>query len=410
MLIGACASSLPKTSQAKTDAFLQGLATAQIEPAALSRAWIASLVEYWIQPVNLAEECKIMLRSPQPPEGVTAYWDGRCKDGYAIGLGRAFLDTDDGLTSWLEEYSGGARTPINHYSTFHDTNSTNLGDPQKGGAMIMQIYDGPAGFNLRSGYNVVSADDLTGNFMIMDTKEDVISWIKTYPNGTTLNFWHSTNEAAARKFVAGYSDKTGKNIGYSVHVYRNGVVEHWDEQDSAFTQLPAAFIDRLNREYAEMGAMFRMAEKTAAAGQNKLNIYTRRTCTGDISVDYLDSKLYGQICLEEGDLSPYSEKIAAARSSVEDRRERNVQLAQKNAERLAQQQVASRQNAAKQAAQTAAAAQAFNQSMSEFNKNMSTFTQTMMNNNVSSNTSAWSTPPQRKVLNCFEMGNIVTCQ
>lgn len=412
MLVGACASGPPKTSQSKTDAFLQGLAAAQIEPAAKTRRWLDSRVDFWIQPANLTEECKIWLYSPTPPEGVTSYWDGRCKDGYAIGLGRAFLDTDQGLTSWLEEYPGGESAPMSHYSAHHDLNKITLGDPWKGGSRVMEVYDGSGGFNLRDAYHFNGVDDATGNFMIMDTKGDVIKWQKTYPNGSTLNFFHSTNEAESRKFVAGYSDNTGKYIGYSVIVYRNGVVEHWDQQGSTpvKTQLPAAFTEELNREYADMGAMFRMAEKTATAAQTKLNIYTRRICTGEISVDYVDSKLYGQICLEEGDLSPYSEKITAARSGVEDRRKRNKELAQQNAERLAQQQTVARQNAANQSTQAAATAQAFNQSMSEFNKNMSTYTQTMMNNNSSSSAPTWGSPPQRKLLNCFEMGNIVTCR
>ena len=233
---------------------------------------------------------------------------------------------------------------------------------------------------------------------------------KDLPQWLNTEFFHSTNESEPRKFVAAYSDNTGKNIGYAVIVYRNGVVEHWDEERAIKTQLPAAFIDRLNREYVDMGATFRLAEKTATAAQTKLNIYTRRTCTGEISVDFVDSKLYGQICLAEGDLSPYSEKITAARSSVDDRRERNRQLAQQNAERLAQQQAVARQNAANQSVQAAATAQAFNQSMSAFNQNMATFTQSMMNNNSSSNAPTWGNPQQRKVRNCFKFGNIVTCR
>ncbi|MDB3856436.1 hypothetical protein N9284_02985 [Halieaceae bacterium] len=412
MLVGACASVSSKTSQSKTNAFLKDLAASQIEPAANLRVWLDSWVEYWVQPSNLTEACKVVVTSQDPPEGSTTYWDGRCKDGYAIGLGRAFLDTDQGLSSFIEEYPGGKNTPINHYSAYHDANYTLLGDQYKGGARGMQVYDIPGGLNLIKFYQFIKEDNLTKNSITMATAGDFVMWTKTYPNGATLNFAHGTNEADSRKFAAGYTDNTGKKIGYSVIVYRNGVVEHWDEKGSApiKTQLPTAFIEELNREYADMSAMFRMAEKTATAAQTKLNIYTRRTCTGDISVDYVDSKLYGQICLGEGDLSPYSEKIAAAISSAEDRRKHGKELAQQNAERLTQQQAVARQNAAKSSTQDDAWAQSFNQSMTEFNKNMSTFRQTMLNNNRSGNAPTWGGSPQRKVLNCFELSNIVTCR
>lgn len=412
MLLGACASGPPKTSQSKTDAFLQDLAAAQIEPEEKSRKFLDSMVDFWVQPANLTKACKIWYHSPTPPEGIAFYWDGQCKDGYAIGLGRAFLDSDQGLSSFLEEYPGGENVPTSYYRADHDLNGIALGDPWKGGSRDMKVYDGSDSFNLRDFYHFNSAADMTGNFMMTDTADDVIKWQKIYSNGSTLNFLHSTNEAEPRKFVAGYSDNTGKYIGYSIIVYRNGVVEHWDQRSSppVMTQLPAAFIDELNREYADMGAMFRMAEKTARAAQTKLNIYTRRICTGEISVDYVDSKVYGQICLEEGDLSPYSKKIIAARSAVEDRRKRNEELARENERQLAEQQAVASQNAAYQSAQAAAAAQAFSQSMSEFNSNMSSYTQTMINNNNSSNAPTWGLPPERKVLNCFEMSNIITCR
>ena len=321
------------------------------------------------------------------------------------------MDSDHGLAGFLEEYPGGKSTAIGYYESYFDDKSVMLGNPREGGANGMFVSDSAGNFNLRTGLFVSNPDDFTRNSSYIDSSEDVIKWRKIYPDGSALVFYHSNNEAEARKFIAGYEDNTGKPIGYAVIVYRNGVVEHWDQQDGAGikTLLPAAFTDELTREYVDMQAMFHLAERTAASAQTKLNIYTRRICAGEISVDYLDSKLYGQICLEDGDMSPYSGKIAAARSGAEDRRERNKLLAQQNAEKLVQQQIVARQNAAAQSAQVGAAAQDFNQSMSALNQNMAAFTQSMRNNS-SNNAPTWGNPQQRKVLNCFEMGNIVTCR
>ena len=74
----------------------------------------------WVQPKNKKEECKVYV-SINPNDDKTKkadyslYWDGECKDGYAIGLGREFSIGKQTYVEAIGEYKGGKNIPQYFY-------------------------------------------------------------------------------------------------------------------------------------------------------------------------------------------------------------------------------------------------------------------------------------------------------
>ena len=57
--------------------------------------------EYFVQPKNIKHKCKIAIDgSIKKTNDLKVYWDGKCKNGYADGIGRAFIQSGD-INMWL---------------------------------------------------------------------------------------------------------------------------------------------------------------------------------------------------------------------------------------------------------------------------------------------------------------------
>jgi hypothetical protein len=401
----------PEVSLSDTNAFLHAMEVNRKEAAVKRAQMLDLLVEYWVQPANIAEPCKVMVVADEVPE-TTIYWDGRCDGGYAKGLGRAFLDSDHGLTGWLEEYPGGPNTPKTHYAVAYDYNRVSVGFAPDGGAREKYAHNNPNGFSVCQGYR--NRDEVNGVEYNYHTcsKNDFSTWSLAYADGSSLKLDQSSDPSVPLDYVVYYQDKDGKSIGYAVEVYRNGTARHvsWIGGQKSYVRLPSAFTFQMQEAVSENLKKLNEAYQAAEKSQVALEIYKRRTCKGDVAVSYMDSELYGQICLEYGDLSKFSSQMAAAESEVLHRQEANKDRALRQQEIAADRAVAqaSRDNA--NAASQAAEIQSFSNSMTESAQNMAAFTNSMIMSNHNNNSPSIGLTPERRVVNCFQAGSIVSCQ
>ena len=70
-------------------------------------------------------------------------------------------------------------------------------------------------------------------------------------------------------------------------------------------RLPEEFVLHVQKLEKQIDAHLNKLNTHIQRGNLALEVYKRRTCSGDLDVDYMDSMLYGQICLETGDFTPY---------------------------------------------------------------------------------------------------------
>lgn len=404
----------PTISEAETDAFLSSIQKRHKEGADKIQAMRATDVTTWFQPANVTEPCKVGMdgiSEESDTAGMIFFWDGQCKDGYAKGLGRAFVESDQGLTAWLEEYPGGANAATIHYSANYDNNTTSVGNALYGGEMGAEVFETPNGVVLRTGYGVFDTQDWFGYIYESFSNKDVVRWRQVSTDGTSFTVLQSTDPSTPVNFYAAFMDAENNAIGFSLTSYRNGAVEHvaWEGGQKRLVRLPKSFTDHMASLAHKTQTELAKIHQKIGESQVALNIYKRRICKGDLKVEFMDSELYGQICLEYGDLSKYSDQLAAVESSVEQR-----QIA--NNERAAQQQKVAAERAttiaaqnAANANQTAAQIQSFSNSMNASAQSMAAFTNTMIRS-TQNNAPSFNTPTQNKVQNCFNMGGIIHCR
>ena len=282
----------------------------------------------------------------------------------------------------------------------------------------MAAFETPDGFYVWQSYFQVDEENSIAYRYETYSNQDGLKWRRIYPDGSSLNAYQNNDPSTPLAFSGYYTDKDEKPIGYSVNVYRNGTVQQlsWDGGQSSNVRLPTAFTDQMAAALKEAQAKTSEAYQAAEKSQVALNIYKRRICNGDITVDYMDSEIYGQICLEYGDLSKFSRQIAAAETEVVQRQEANKERALRQQEIAANRATAQASQNAANAASQAAQIQSFTNSlqtlgnsMQESARSTAAFTNTINSSNQNNSSPSWGLP-QNKVTNCMVMGNIVSCR
>jgi len=420
-----------KVSSRKAKSFIKQLekehqvAYQQVKKQFAERSYI------WVQAENKDVECKLLFGGNES-EALKSkfYWDGECKDGYASGLGREFLDSTSGLSSWLGEYGGPGKRPLYYYTHFYDAKVTIVGfdnsaevNPLGSNGSVYQFSDNISNLNFSVRQNYF--DPETGYIFgqTSNSASDIVNRAKVFSNGKgfMIKTFLDPNEPTSR--WAYFIDEKGAPFGYGIAVGRNGQVVHSEYKNGirSTVELPRELVEHFNSLEREINAKLNLARSNYQRGELALEVYTRRTCSGELNVDFMDNFLYGQICLEHGDFTPYIDKIEELQVNAQKRQETNAQTALRQKEIDANNRVAAtQQQRAQQQARQAQQAQEYQMLRDSSNSLQQTRnatnqiinnTYSRMNNYSLPALGSWagSSSSQRNVSVCHVMGNIVTC-
>jgi hypothetical protein len=370
-------------------------------------------VVVWKQAENKKEACKLwMSDTPDhkfwelPDTKMT--WDGQCKDGYAYGLGREFLDGRGGLTSTLGTYQGGEKEPFYEATTNFDKGELAVGDLKTKKVMAIQVQQSPLPFAMSSSiinsdghYDYVKGETLGGPGTAL---------IKSFRNGFTYKFFKVSDPSIPLDFSMEVF-KDGQLVGYRILKFKNGTLQAISllGPQPQFVGLPASLVNFYSAQYQEI--LQKVGETKSAYDQALVTIerYKRTICGKTDKVDFVDPEKYRLICSEDGDLQPYKEKIAQVLSEQKSRQAQQANAAAADADRqvrMAQANAQAQNNSMRD----------LTQSVNDFSNSMNSYSQGMMNtvqqNNyqMQQNNQGFQAQPQTYDTNCVHVANVINCK
>lgn len=407
-MLAGCSStpSVPVVSEQDAQIFIAKVETPSFQP-------VPEQVVVWKQADNKKEACKLFMGSTPEQKywewaETKITWDGQCKDGYAYGIGREFLDTRMGLTSSLGTYAGGEKEPFYEATTNFDKGEVVVGDLKAKKVMAIKVQQSPLPFamnttifNSAGKYDYAKLDALGGQGT---------SLIKSFRNGFVYRFNKATDPGVPLDFSMEVL-KDGRQIGYRIERLKNGALYGVSllGQQPERVGLPASLVNFYNAQYQEISQ--KLVESKPAYDQALVTVerYKRTICGKTDKIDFVDAEKYRLICSENGDLQPYKDNIA--------------QVLSEQKARQAQQAVAASAEADRQVRIAQANAQSQNdsmneltQSMNDFSRSMNSYSQGMMNtvqqNNyqMQQNNQGFQAQPQTYDTNCVHVANVINCK
>ena len=395
---------------------------------------IDGLVVSWVQPANKKEPCKIFDAS-QPTPGQTsrwdnkenrAYWDGSCKSGYAFGLGREFVQVDGELVSCLADYKEVRTKPLYYLDTYYDRNyvkfSANSPPYYASLAYLLQGQQVKNEVMIRLELNDF-AENRVYTQQMWAGGDEVVN-LMALQNGNRFLVIRNTNPKSDG-YVFGTNNAENEKTGYNVLFTNNGIKTQTRHLFySTATQFEDVIIPLSYRSYLSDKNNLIIKKLNVANGVLEeayiaINKYKRRICKGDVKVDFVDSEIYGRICLEGGELSHYekiisdaterkNERYRTANEGIARQKETLAREQQNAAARQAQVQVQAAQVQSQANRQNTDAVNEFARGMEEFNRSSAQFTQSMLNSVQSPGVQFGNTGSTRT--NCIRTANIISCR
>ena len=345
---------LPKLTLKEAKSFIQ---TAQNKPDLPKQNQQIS----WIQPENKAEPCLLMANEQFKAEpNARAFWDGKCKDGYADGFGRDIAISDYSHMEEITTYQNGAIH--NQYSFFRDyvnniTYRLFKHDENKASGSMEFVSDTVQGFNI----DVRTGRFDWGSFDSAYVDTSPFSPLKMYTNtiqGKVSHILQDRSNAVdgVKSQTLSQDAQSGMYGGITKFVMKNGTVqseqitptgtvivsvpsEYWTEIDGYISDSYTAANDGLK------------AHNGAAAIETR---YKHKVCSSDdvIVPEGLTQKQYTAICNYEAKFSDkYQSTMAKATEQY------NAQLVQQTEQQRYQQEQLNKQQQLQAQRMQAAAAQ-----------------------------------------------------
>lgn len=342
----------------------------------------------WIQATNKKEPCKLFIGyNPNDDrtlkDGYKIFWDGKCKNGYAYGLGREF---EKGFLTNLEAialYSGGEKKPEYFIQKDNLSNITMEGDITNGNYVKTIIKDDGINFDIWYQYghfqeNIVDI----GSFINSNPFSDQITYVKAYPNFAYVIGDLSNDEFSQYKYNYNMVDGKRKQLnGFVFFVSKNNIRFASQQNYGQFVRhvdIPQSYLNHIGNVFNEVknaGQVAIDAQKKALMVKQQ---YKDIICKDSVKVDFMDNNEYKAICNEDKKLAELKKKMDTKLAQIEQQKQAKRQ--QQNEQRLIQAREAEA-NAAMRKAKAAEDAN-FNQSIQNFNNNLQ---MQQLNNNLMMN-------------------------
>lgn len=377
----------------------------------------------WLQPLNKTISCKVFVAEPREKEvpwwisgEAKIYWDGACKDGYAFGVGREFLDSKKGLSSWLGEYFGAEQKPSYYLVVNYDTQdiSFQVSNLHTAVRLEYKVQQSAIAKRISTEYRFADFPEKRLYGMGRYIGEDIVQMGVTLSNNNSYMIETNHNPAQGVWFMF---TRNGQNerIGYSVLNINNLIkkqVRHFEQINQVQSKdvtLPLTYLNHLAALEKVISTKLNIADNMLQQSFSAINKYKRMICVGKVSVPFVDDEIYGRICLKNGELSPYDDLVTTLLS---DQKKRHEQASQQ----VAQQQVLNAQQQSTREGQARQNSNAMQNDMNNFARDMN-----QLNQNAAQTAQAYigALHPQGSVqfgvqpnvqTNCVRISNFVNCR
>ena len=339
----------------------------------------------WIQAANKTEPCKMYIgynpiNDRTLKAGYKIFWDGKCKNGYAYGLGRemerGFLVNTDAIAL----YSGQKKRPEYFIQTDNLRHISMEGDINNGNYVKTTVKDDGLKFNIWYQYGHFSTKPSDISLFINSSPfSDQLTYVKAYPNFSYFIGDFSNDEFTQDQYhfniVDGKSKQLNGFIFTTAKDHRAMAAEAKNGRIIRRVSLPKAYV---NYMYNILNEIKRAGQTAIDAQRKSLTIkqqYKDRICMKDIVVDFIDNKDYKAICNEKEQLAILKDKMEKKLAQIE--KQKQLKREQLNTQRI----IKAREIEAMAAQRQAAAAEEANsiQSLQNFNNNMQ---MQQLNNNL----------------------------
>lgn len=261
----------------------------------------------WIQAANKIEQCKLFVgynpyNDRTSKEGYKIFWDGKCKDGYAYGLGREMERGPLISLDAIAIYKGGKNKPEYFIQKNNLSNVTLEGDINNGYFVKTYIKDDGINFDIHYEYgHFPTNSDAIRSTTIYSPFSDRIRFAMIYPNFAYIFDDYSKDEFASFKFTAALMNRQLKLNGYSFVVYKNHNAYGVEFQNGKLIRkvfLPKEYLKHLTNvldEIKKAGKIALLKQKQALIVKQQ---YKNGICKNNVKVTFMDNKEYKNICNE----------------------------------------------------------------------------------------------------------------
>jgi len=313
----------------------------------------------WIQAANKKEPCKVFVgislqndRTNDPEYKI--FWDGKCKNGYAYGLGREFERGTLTNMNALAIYSGKRKEPKYYIQKYNLNNILIEGDLNNNYYVKTFIKDERLNFDINYQYGFFGSKDLKPARVIYSSPfSDNIVFLKAYPNFAYRITDFSKNEFDTRMYQF-YSISKGKYNGFGFVTYKNSNIVAGEMKNGKLLRkvnLPKSYFDYANSIFTEIKQAGEIAIKAQQQAFIVKKQYKMRICKDSVKVNFIDNKEYKEICHENEYFKNLKEKIDNKLAQI------NLQKERKRQQMQQQQIIQARQMEAIAAQRRAAAAE-----------------------------------------------------
>lgn len=259
----------------------------------------------WIQPENKKEACKIFVGSYSGEDRTLdptykLYWDGKCKDGYAFGLGREFEKFGVNNLEALGEYSGGQVEP-KYYMNI-----------EKKDGSIQQAIGDLSNKKVKSSLLEKDSDELktrilnaAGGYLFEDKIEknghELMKSIATHKNMSAMgiNFViFNKNPKRLTHAIALFQDKKG----YVSLYYEHDKPHHFFKEGTGMSQyekdveISTNYLSATQSIQDEIKQKIKEVDIAVNYAEQKKQEYKNSICKDDVKVKFIDESEYKEIC------------------------------------------------------------------------------------------------------------------
>lgn len=288
----------------------------------------------WIQPKNKRESCKVFVGSSRNndytlEQSYKIYWDGKCKDGFAYGLGREFESYKDKSNEALAEYSGGQNEPKYFMQV------------RKGERI--EVYTGDVNNGIVFGKTLDAKKDEIKEFATVVEPGSVYQkfdtdYIKRIPNKESeiiIGFNESHVKSKIIRFLVVIGNKK------YISVYDRGEWHHILEENGIAKRVEMSddYVKYVTSAYDQIKQKLILVESEYSYSNQKKQQYKDAICKDRVKVDFMPQEKYKEFCDSHEYFNEYmsvKNKIQDEKNKFEQKAELERKLSQAHKEKIEQ--------------------------------------------------------------------------
>jgi hypothetical protein len=235
------------------------------------------------------------------------FWDGKCKDGFASGLGRE-IETADVTDMWaIAIYKKGKPTYYIQKDTFSDTLWEGVNnvesDEEYGVHTTIVVKDNDIAINTvagvinnKSGVNLVAYSSPFGN--------GSYTFVKRYQNFQYVYNNHINNDTTTEEFNFFLANGEAKH-GWVIGKAKNGDIRTGEYINNVGSRLnlPSSYNKKADAILKEVNAAQQKGFQGQEYSQKVKKQYLKRICKDSVKVTFMDNSEYKAICSNKAELA-----------------------------------------------------------------------------------------------------------